>query len=100
MVAPGYALLAAAARVIPDGASVVVKTEPPNAVQETWYHRIAVALLPGRRPRPAASYGQPLSPDLWEDAEYLVLVGKRPSRPPGEPILETPDGTVWRRAKR
>jgi hypothetical protein len=100
MVAPGYALLAAADRVSPAGASVVVKTEPSDAVQETWYHRIAVALLPGRRPRPAALYGQPLSPDLWGDAEYLVLVGKKPSTPPGEPVLETADGTVWRRTKR
>lgn len=100
MVAPGYALLAAADRVIPAGASVVVKTEPPDAVRETWYHRIAVALLPGRRPRPAAAYGQPLSPDLWGDAEYLVLVGARPVTPPGEPVLETADGTVWRRTKR
>jgi hypothetical protein len=100
MVAPGYALLSAAARVIPAGASVVVKTEPPDAVQETWYHRIAVALLPGRRPRPAAFYGQALSPDLWRDSEYLVLVGARPATPPGEPVLETADGTVWRLRKR
>jgi hypothetical protein len=100
MVAPGYALLAAADRVIPPGASVVVRTEPPDAVQETWYHRIAVALLPGRRPRPAAFYGKPLSPDVWQDAEYLVLVGPTPAKPPGEPILETADGTVWRRTKR
>ena len=99
MVAPGYALLAAADRVIPAGASVVVKTEPSDAVQETWYHRVAVALLPGRRPRPAAFYGQPLSPDVWGDAEYVVLVGARPATPPGEPVLETPDGTVWRRTK-
>ena len=98
--APGYALLAAAARVIPAGASVVVKTEPPDAVQETWYHRIAVALLPGRKPRPAAFYGQPLSADVWGGAEYLVLVGARPAAPPGEEVLETADGTVWRRTKR
>lgn len=100
MVAPGYALLAAAARRIPAGASVVVKTEPSDAVMETWYHRIAVALLPGRRPLPAAFYGQSLSPDLWRDAEYLVLVGAPPGTPPGEPVLETAEGTVWRRTKR
>jgi len=99
MVAPGYALLSAADRVIPAGASVVVKTEPPDAVQETWYHRVAVALLPGRRPRPAAAYGQPLSPDVWGDAEYLVVVGARPATPPGQSILETAEGTVWRRSK-
>lgn len=100
MVAPGYALLVAAERVIPAGASVVVKTEPPDAVQETWYHRIAVALLPGRRPQPAALYGQPVSADLWGDAEYLVLVGPRPATPPGQRVLETAEGTVWRRPKR
>lgn len=100
MVAPGYALLTAADRVIPAGASVVVRTEPPDAIRETWYHRMAVALLPGRRPRPAAFYGQSLSPDLWRDAEYLVLVGARPATPPGEPVLETTDGTVWRLTKR
>jgi hypothetical protein len=99
-VAPGYALLAAADRVIPAGATVVVKTEPPDAVQETWYHRIAVALLPGRRPRPAAFYGQALSPDLWRDSEYLVVVGARPATPPGEPVLETAEGTVWRLRRR
>ena len=100
MVAPGYALLTAADPLIPAGASVVVKTEPPDATQDTWYHRMAVALLPGRRPRPAAFYGQPLSPDLWRDAEYVVIVGARPPTPPGEPLLETADGTVWRRARR
>ena len=99
MVAPGYALLAAADQVIPAGSSVVVKTEPSDPVQETWYHRIAVSLLPGRRPRPAAAYGHPLPPDLWRDSEYLVLVGARPATPHGELVLETADGTVWRRPK-
>jgi hypothetical protein len=99
-VAPGYALLRSAAAVIPPGASVVARTEPPNADQETYFHRFAVALLPGRRVLPTAVYGQFTDPRGWRDAAFQIVVGPRPADPPGELALDTPWGSVWRRAPR
>ena len=95
-VAPGYALVAAAAALVPAGATVVVRTEPRDAVAETYYHRFADALLPGRRALPAAFYGEFSPPELSRGAEYVLIVGQRPSAPPGRLLLETPEGTVWR----
>ncbi|HEY1435166.1 MAG TPA: hypothetical protein VGG65_07310 [Thermoanaerobaculia bacterium] len=97
--APGADLLNEAARVIPGGASFVVRTEPPNAVVETWYHRISVGLLPGRQSLPASLLGRFADPQDWRRAQYLVLIGPPPHDPPGELLLDTPNGTVWRRKK-
>jgi len=96
-VAPGYALLDAASRVIPDAASVVARTEPPNPIQETYFHRFAISLLPGRHVLPAAYYGGFVDADVWKNAQYMIVVGPRPGTPPGTLVLETADGTVWRR---
>jgi hypothetical protein len=98
-VAPAYALLTAAALGIPQGASVVVRAEPPDAAMEMWYHRFAVALLPGRRALPSAFYGSFTPPEVWRDAEYLVVIGPRPRPEPGRLLLETIDGTVWLRSR-
>ncbi len=96
-VAPGYALLVAASQVIPQGSSVVARTEPPSPMQETYFHRFAIALLPRQRVLPAALYGFFVNPDVWKDAQYMIVVGPRPIEPPGTLILATPNGTVWRR---
>lgn len=90
-VAPGYALVAAAAGIVPQGATVVVRTEPHDAIAETYYHRFADALLPGRRARPAA-----LEPGDASRASYILIVGPRPPAPPGRLLLEIPEGTIWR----
>jgi len=95
---PGYVLLTEAVGVLPVKASVVVRTEPPDAMLETWYHRLAVALLPGRRILPAAWLGRFTAPEIWSEAEYLVVVGPKPRGAAGELVLETPSGTVWRRS--
>ena len=97
--APAYALLTAAALRIPPGVSVVVRAEPPDAAMEMWYHRFAVALLPGRRAIPSAFWGMSLAPEVWRDAEYLVVIGPRPRLEPGKLLLETPDGSVWLRSR-
>ncbi len=99
-VAPGYALLREAAAVIPPGASVIARTQPPNARQETYFHRFSVALLPGRRILPTAMYGQFVDPGVWQDAAFQIVVGGKPAEPPGELLLDTPWGSVWRRAPR
>jgi hypothetical protein len=95
-VAPGYALVTASLHRIPAGATVVVRTEPRDPVAETYYHRFADALLPGRRVVPAALYGEFSSPELARDAEFVLIVGPRPSEGPGELVLAIPEGTVWR----
>lgn len=96
-VAPGFALLRDSDALIPRGAIVVARTEPRDPVRETYFHRFAIALLPGREVLPAAYYGMATPPEVWERAEYIVVVGKRPASPPGRLLLETPDGSVWRR---
>jgi hypothetical protein len=96
-VAPGFALLREAGRVIPDGSVVVARTEPRNPAQETYLHRFALSLLPGREVLPAAYYGVATPPEVWNRARYVVVVGRRPAESPGRLLLETPDGTVWRR---
>jgi hypothetical protein len=58
-----------------------------------------VALLPGRRALPAAYDDRPALPEVWRGAEFVVVVGGRPAAAPGELLLETPEGTVWRSAK-
>jgi hypothetical protein len=95
----GYALLTEAARIIPENASFVVRTEPPDAEFETWYHRLSVALLPGRHSLPAAYFGAFTAPEVWRDADYIVLVGPRPRQAPGQLLLDTPSGSVWRRLR-
>lgn len=99
-VAPGYALLRSAAAVIPSGASVVARTEPPDPVRESYFYRFAVALLPGRRVLPTARNGQFIDPGHWRDAAFQVVVGGKPAEPPGDLLLDAPWGSVWRRAPR
>jgi hypothetical protein len=96
-VAPGFALLRDAEGVIPRGAVLVARTEPRNPDQETYFHRFALALLPGREVLPAAYYGMTTPPEVWSRARYFVVVGKRPAEPLGRLLLETPDGTVLKR---
>lgn len=97
-VAPGFALLTAARSVLPEGAVVVTRTEPRDAIQESHYHWFAVALLPGRSLLPSAMYGVFTPPEVSAPARYVVVVGPRPAAPPGTLLLETPDGSVWRRS--
>jgi len=97
-VAPGYALVAAAVPLVPAGATVVVRTEPRDPTAETYYHRFADALLPGRRALPASFYGRFTPAEVSRDAEYVLIVGTRPAEQPGRLLLETPDGTIWRAA--
>ena len=73
-------------------------TEPRDPVQETYFHRFALALLPGREVVPAAYYGVTTPPEVWSRAGYVVVVGRRPAQPPGTLLLETADGSLWRRA--
>jgi len=96
-VAPGFALLRDAEPLIPTGGVVLVRTEPEDRISETYYHRFALALLPGREVLPAAYYGAPTPPEVWNRAGYVVVVGKRPAQPLGRLLLETADGTVWKR---
>ncbi len=96
---PALRLLRRAAAVIPAPGSVACRSEPSNATKDTSLYRYAVAMLPGRTVWPAALWDVS-SPELQARAEYLVVLGGSPAAPPGEILLETPDGTVWRRAGR
>jgi hypothetical protein len=96
-VASGYALLRNAADRIPEGASVVVLTEPRDPMREGYFHRFAVALIPHARVLPAAFYDRPADPSVFHDSQYVVIVGPHPEPAPGDLLLDTPDGSVWRR---
>jgi hypothetical protein len=92
-----YRLFQAAATVIPRGASVAPLSQPRDPVRETELHREAVALLPARRVIPAALWDAPTHQE--EEADFLIVAGPRPSPPPGTLLLETPEGSVWRKAR-
>jgi len=96
---PGYELLLRAGAVVAPGASYVIRTEPPDARLETFYYRLAISLLPGRRDDPASARGADDPVDRFGDADYVVLVGLPPKESPGELLLQSAGGTVWRRRK-
>jgi hypothetical protein len=88
-VASGYLLLRTAATRIPAGASVAVVTEPRDPIRDGYLQRFGVALLPQARLRPAGS----------ADTDFVVVVGARPAKPPGELLFDSPEGSVWRRPR-
>jgi hypothetical protein len=96
---PAWILLQRARTVVPDGASVVVRLEPPDPVNDSYLHRFGVALLPGRKIVPAALWGVPTPEPRLREAEYEVVVGNVPSPPPGHLVLQIPEGTVWKQER-
>jgi hypothetical protein len=93
---PGtWILMSRAERLIPPGASVIVRSEPPDANADSYLHRFGVALLPGRRIVPAALWGVPTPPQDLR-ADYEIVVGRPPAAPPGDELLALHQGTVWR----
>ena len=97
--APAFALIEQARRVVPEGVSVTVTSEPMDPFLDNMTHRAGVALLPGRSVYPAALFGLP-RPDVASKAEYVIVVGAVPAEPPGDLLLARPEGTVWRRRTR
>jgi hypothetical protein len=93
-----YRLFVEAAAVVPAGASVASICEPRDPSRETFLHREAIALFPGRKVLAAAVWNTPTHSE--EKADYLVIVGPKPAPSPGRLILETPAGSVWRRSGR
>jgi hypothetical protein len=95
--APDYRFLQEAAARIPWGVSVAPVCEPRDPARETTLHREAVGLLPGRKILPAAVWDSPTR--LEDQAEFLIVIGPRPSPPPGILVFETEKGSVWRRTR-
>jgi hypothetical protein len=95
--APAWVLLQRSDPLIPRGAAVLVRTEPPDPTNDTYLHRFGIGLLPGRRIVPAALWGVPPPPDVVREAEYEIVVGLTPPIPPGRLLLQIPEGSVWRR---
>ena len=95
--AGGYVLLQRAGEVVPQGASVVVRAEPPDPMTDTYLHRFAVALLPGRKIVPAAVWGIPREPETLREAQYEIVLGRPSALPVGRLVLGIPEGTIWRR---
>jgi hypothetical protein len=96
---PAWTLLRRADPLIPHGTSVLVRVEPPDPVNDTHLHRFGVGLLPGRKIVPAALWDVPAPPEVRREAEYEIVVGKMPQPPPGQLLLEMPEGTIWRRQR-
>jgi hypothetical protein len=94
-----WVLLRSADPLIPPGSSVLIRVEPPNLTDDSYFHRFGVGLLPGRRIVPAALWQVPTPASLQAEAQYEVVVGKKPQPPPGRLLLEIPEGTVWRRGQ-
>jgi hypothetical protein len=97
-VVPAWVVLSRAEPLLPPGALVLVRSEPPDAMTDTYLHRFAVALLPGRRIVPAARWGVPSEAAEMRAAQYEIVVGRAPATSADRrPLLEIPEGTVWRR---
>lgn len=96
--APAFVLLNSAEPLIPAGASVLVRSEPADPTADTYLHRYAVALLPGRTIIPAARWGMPMAPADTAKAEYEVVLGRSPEGASSGRLLRAlPEGTIWRR---
>jgi len=95
--AADFAFLSEAASVVPAGASVVALTAPPDLERDNYLHRLAVALLPGRRVVPAAMWSASTRSQALKAADFIIVVGGRPNPPPGRELLTLPAGSVWRR---
>lgn len=94
-----WIVLQRGAHLIPPGASVVVRSEPPDPTTDSYFHRFAVALLPNRTIVPAAMWGTPTEPAWIREADYEVVIGPRPRDPPGRLLLEIPEGTIWKHGR-
>lgn len=94
---PAWIVLERAQPLIPAGASVVVRVEPADATTDSYLHRFAVALLPGRKIVPAALWGVPSPAEALGEADYEIVVGTTTSSPGRRLVLSTPEGSVWKR---
>ena len=94
-----YRLLTEAARVIPPGATVLVRVGTDEPWRADLSYKFAVALLPGRTILPATPGGRPLPPDLEAASAFVVFVGGKPEDRPRETILTTPGGAVWKQPR-
>jgi hypothetical protein len=96
-VVPGFILLRRADSLILRGASVVARSGSSDPTADTYLHRFAVGLLPGRKIVPAALWGVATGPGPLREADYEIVVGQRPPAPVGRLVLAIPEGTVWKR---
>ncbi len=92
-----YRLLLDAGRVVPENATVLIRSGIGDAEKNTFLHRFGVALLPGRKVLPAVLDGRRVTPALEASADYVVIHGRGARLTDGVLLLETDDGTVWRR---
>ena len=97
--APAWILLQRAAEIVPRDVSVVVRGEPPDATNDSYLHRFAVALLPGRKIVPAAVWNVPSAPETLREADYEIVVGKALPPPGSRLVLSIPEGSVWKRER-
>ena len=97
--APDWILLQRAAEIVPRDVSVVVRGEPPDATNDSYLHRFAVGLLPGRKIVPAAVWSVPTAPEALREADYEIVVGKASPPPASRLVLSIPEGSVWKRER-
>ena len=94
--ARAFRFLSDTARFVPPGVSVAVRSEPADPPADDSLSRMAAALWPGREIVPTAAWGV-ANPAADEHAEYLVLMGGRPSAGSYDLVFENGAGGVWRR---
>ncbi|MEP6802306.1 MAG: hypothetical protein ABJC07_10235 [Acidobacteriota bacterium] len=95
---PAFHFLSRAAVSVPAGSTAVIVTEPRDAGRESSLHGAAVALLPGRRVLPAAEWGL-FEPEYEAQADYILVLGPAPLRPPGTLLFRGAGGSVWKRPR-
>lgn len=95
-VGPAFGLLEAAADMIPRGAVVLARKDPPNAVADTYFFRGAIALLPERVVLPAAiSFRDNTANEL--QADFVILLGATDRYRNYRLLYKNRDGSIWRR---
>lgn len=92
-----YRLLLDAGPFVPENATVLIQSATGDVERDTFLHRFGVALLPGRKVVPAVVDERRVPPALEASADYLVIHGRGARVTDGVLLLETNDGTVWRR---
>jgi hypothetical protein len=93
-----YRLLWRASSVLPEGASVAIRSEPRDPGLESSLFKDGVALLNGRKVLPAALWSQSV-PGIESQADFVIVVGPKPASPPGTLLFASPDGSLWRRSR-
>jgi len=89
---PAFALIDRVAADVPRGAKVAIDTSSRVDQETVYFAMVASGMLPGRDVRAHVPW---LEEKSWKP-DYWIVFGSRPPDAPAVPVLQTPEGTLWR----